>query len=177
MLLAWQSITPSQACPRLLQRDIVEVDVAAGTTGRVLATTPEEHGSGGWAGGLGGVAAQQVLTLGWWCCAEQQMHVENLPAVYPPHRPVIWLRVPAARQLRPEQCWLSARLASSVTTIHAAAARRIPCPAEPARRFNDGKVSPQGTLLVGRMHAKWRDGERGRLYRLDPGSRCAGVVY
>ena len=30
----------------------------------------------------------------------------------------------------------------------------------------------QGTLLVGRMHAKWRDGERGRLYRLDPGSRC-----
>ena len=51
------------------------------------------------------------------------------------------------------------------------------CPAEPARRFNDGKVSPQGTLLVGRMHAKWRDGERGRLYRLDPGSRCAGVVY
>ncbi len=44
-------------------------------------------------------------------------------------------------------------------------------PTEPARRFNDGKVSPQGSLLVGRMHAKWRDGERGRLYRLDPGSR------
>ncbi|PRW33693.1 SMP-30 gluconolaconase LRE domain [Chlorella sorokiniana] len=70
-----------------LERDIVEVDVGAGTTGRVLATTPEEHGT------------------------------------------------------------------------------------DPARRFNDGKVSPQGTLLVGRMHAKWRDGEHGRLYRLDPGSR------
>lgn len=40
-------------------------------------------------------------------------------------------------------------------------------------RFNDGKVSPQGTLLVGRMHSKWRDGQRGRLYRLDPGSRRA----
>ncbi|EFN53462.1 hypothetical protein CHLNCDRAFT_136730 [Chlorella variabilis] len=68
-----------------LARDIVEVDVAAGTTGRVLATTPEEHGVDG-------------------------------------------------------------------------------------MRFNDGKVSPQGTLLVGRMHCKWRDGQRGRLYRLDPGS-------
>ena len=40
-------------------------------------------------------------------------------------------------------------------------------------RFNDGKVSPQGTLVVGRMHSKWRDGQRGRLYRLDPG-RSAG---
>lgn len=40
-------------------------------------------------------------------------------------------------------------------------------------RFNDGKVSPQGSLVVGRMHSKWRDGQRGRLYRLDPGSRCA----
>eukprot|EP00887_Chlorella_sp_A99_P003203 scaffold9.g3203.t1 len=41
-------------------------------------------------------------------------------------------------------------------------------------RFNDGKVSPQGTLVVGRMHAKWREGQRGRLYRLDPG-RCAAA--
>ena len=38
-------------------------------------------------------------------------------------------------------------------------------------RFNDGKVTPQGTLLVGRMHAKWREGKRGRLYALDPGAR------
>ncbi|KAL4419560.1 hypothetical protein ABPG77_003586 [Micractinium sp. CCAP 211/92] len=37
-------------------------------------------------------------------------------------------------------------------------------------RFNDGKVSPQGSLLVGRMHSKWRDGNRGRLYALHPGS-------
>ncbi|GAB4813394.1 hypothetical protein N2152v2_000440 [Parachlorella kessleri] len=37
-------------------------------------------------------------------------------------------------------------------------------------RFNDGKVSPQGVLVVGRMHSKWRDGKAGRLYRLDPGS-------
>lgn len=68
-----------------LERDIVEVDVEAGTVGRVLATTPEEHG------------------------------VANC-------------------------------------------------------RFNDGKVSPQGSLLVGRMHSKWRDGQRGRLYALHPGS-------
>ena len=38
-------------------------------------------------------------------------------------------------------------------------------------RFNDGKVSPQGVFVVGRMHSKWRDGKAGRLYRLDPGSR------
>lgn len=44
-------------------------------------------------------------------------------------------------------------------------------------RFNDGKVSPSGTLLVGRMHSKWRDGNPGRLYRLDPGSRCASPVF
>ncbi|KAL6784993.1 hypothetical protein ACKKBG_A02000 [Auxenochlorella protothecoides x Auxenochlorella symbiontica] len=37
-------------------------------------------------------------------------------------------------------------------------------------RFNDGKVSPSGTLLIGRMSNKWRKGERGRQYRLDPGS-------
>lgn len=37
-------------------------------------------------------------------------------------------------------------------------------------RFNDGKVTPKGTLLVGRMSTRWRDGEPGRLYRLDPGS-------
>lgn len=74
-----------------LEREVVEVDVAAGTTGRVLATTPEAHG------------------------------VEGL-------------------------------------------------------RFNDGKVSPQGSLLVGRMHTKWREGKRGRLYRLDPGSSEFGEV-
>lgn len=68
-----------------LERDVVEVDVEAGTTGRVLASTPEEHGVAGY-------------------------------------------------------------------------------------RFNDGKVSPQGSLLVGRMHSKWRDGVRGRLYALHPGS-------
>lgn len=62
---------------------------------------------------------------------------------------------------------------------HARAPAMYPCAspslslprAEPARRFNDGKVSPAGSLLVGRMHAQWRDGQRGRLYRLDPGSR------
>eukprot|EP00884_Botryococcus_braunii_P012423 jgi/Botrbrau1/21181/Bobra.0061s0072.1 len=34
-------------------------------------------------------------------------------------------------------------------------------------RFNDGKASPAGTLVVGRMHAKWREGYRGRLYKLE----------
>lgn len=37
-------------------------------------------------------------------------------------------------------------------------------------RFNDGKVTPQGAFLVGRMHSSWRKGERGRLYALDPGA-------
>jgi hypothetical protein len=32
-------------------------------------------------------------------------------------------------------------------------------------RFNDGKASPEGVLVVGRMHAKWREGYRGRLYK------------
>jgi hypothetical protein len=34
-------------------------------------------------------------------------------------------------------------------------------------RFNDGKISPQGTLIVGRMHSKWRVGNPGTLYKLD----------
>lgn len=51
----------------------------------------------------------------------------------------------------------------------------LPCPWAPfyhadGYRFNDGKVTPKGTLLVGRMSTRWRDGEPGRLYRLDPGS-------
>ena len=32
-------------------------------------------------------------------------------------------------------------------------------------RFNDGKGSPGGAFIVGRMHASWRNGEQGRLYR------------
>lgn len=32
-------------------------------------------------------------------------------------------------------------------------------------RFNDGKGSPGGSLIVGRMHTNWRQGEPGRLYR------------
>lgn len=36
-------------------------------------------------------------------------------------------------------------------------------------RFNDGKVSPGGAFIVGRMHLKWRDGNRGKLYALRPG--------
>jgi hypothetical protein len=39
-----------------------------------------------------------------------------------------------------------------------------------ALRFNDGKVSPQGAFILGRMHSDWRKGERGRLYSLDPGA-------
>lgn len=37
-------------------------------------------------------------------------------------------------------------------------------------RFNDGKVSPQGTLMLGRMSSDWRSGGPGRVYRLEPGS-------
>jgi len=33
-------------------------------------------------------------------------------------------------------------------------------------RFNDGKVSPQGTFVIGRMHSKWRDGKKGAVYAL-----------
>ena len=32
-------------------------------------------------------------------------------------------------------------------------------------RFNDGKGSPGGAFIVGRMHSSWRNGEPGRLYR------------
>lgn len=34
-------------------------------------------------------------------------------------------------------------------------------------RFNDGKVSPKGAFIIGRLHAKWRDGHTGAVYRLD----------
>ena len=33
-------------------------------------------------------------------------------------------------------------------------------------RFNDGKASPGGVFIVGRMHMDWRNGQPGRLYRL-----------
>ena len=33
--------------------------------------------------------------------------------------------------------------------------------------FNDGKVSPRGAFVVGRLHSKWRDGHTGAVYRLD----------
>ena len=39
-------------------------------------------------------------------------------------------------------------------------------------RFNDGKVSPRGTLIVGRLHSKWRDGHAGAVYALDLPSRA-----
>ena len=32
-------------------------------------------------------------------------------------------------------------------------------------RFNDGKGTPGGELIIGRMHSKWREGTNGRLYR------------
>ena len=32
-------------------------------------------------------------------------------------------------------------------------------------RFNDGKASPGGVLIVGRMHMNFSEGEPGRLYR------------
>ena len=33
------------------------------------------------------------------------------------------------------------------------------------RRFNDGKASPGGVFLVGRMHLDFDDGQPGRFYR------------
>ena len=33
-------------------------------------------------------------------------------------------------------------------------------------RFNDGKVSPKGFFVVGRLHAKWREGNKGAVYAL-----------
>ena len=33
-------------------------------------------------------------------------------------------------------------------------------------RFNDGKASPRGTLVVGRLHSRWRDGLKGAVYAL-----------
>ena len=33
-------------------------------------------------------------------------------------------------------------------------------------RFNDGKVSPKGAFVIGRLHSKWRDGEKGAVYCL-----------
>lgn len=37
---------------------------------------------------------------------------------------------------------------------------------EEGMRFNDGKVSPQGTFIIGRMHSKWREGKKGAVYAL-----------
>ena len=51
-----------------LSRDIVEVDVAKGQpTGRVLATTPEDHGVGKWGAGQAGRGALDAQSgwVGW----------------------------------------------------------------------------------------------------------------
>ncbi|CAK0786567.1 hypothetical protein CVIRNUC_009780 [Coccomyxa viridis] len=34
-------------------------------------------------------------------------------------------------------------------------------------RFNDGKAAPGGAVIIGRMHADWRKGAPGRLYKID----------
>lgn len=40
-------------------------------------------------------------------------------------------------------------------------------PGLPAMRFNDGKASPQGCLVAGRLHSGWRDGHTGAVYVLE----------
>lgn len=35
-------------------------------------------------------------------------------------------------------------------------------------RFNDGKAAPGGAVIIGRMHADWRKGAPGRLYKWAP---------
>ncbi len=34
-------------------------------------------------------------------------------------------------------------------------------------RFNDGKATPQGVFIVGRMNRAWRDGQPGKLFAMD----------
>lgn len=38
-------------------------------------------------------------------------------------------------------------------------------------RFNDGKAAPGGAVIIGRMHADWRKGSPGRLYK------CAFLLW
>ena len=44
-------------------------------------------------------------------------------------------------------------------------------------RFNDGKAAPGGALIIGRMHADWRKGAPGRLYKYDPFPETLPFVY
>lgn len=34
-------------------------------------------------------------------------------------------------------------------------------------RFNDGKATPQGVFIVGRMNKAWREGQPGKLFAMD----------
>ena len=34
-------------------------------------------------------------------------------------------------------------------------------------RFNDGKATPQGVFIVGRMNRAWREGQPGKLFAMD----------
>ncbi len=43
-------------------------------------------------------------------------------------------------------------------------------------RFNDGKPSPTGILILGRMHSNWRADNPGRVYRLDWPAAGAGKL-
>jgi sugar lactone lactonase YvrE len=51
-----------------------------------------------------------------------------------------------------------------------------PAPDEPAIRFNDGKVSPDGRFWAGTMDAEKFSRPLGTLYRLDPDGTCHPMV-
>ena len=42
-------------------------------------------------------------------------------------------------------------------------------------RFNDGKAAPGGAVIIGRMHADWRKGAPGRLYKWGPPSPSMAI--
>jgi gluconolactonase len=43
-------------------------------------------------------------------------------------------------------------------------------------RFNDGKSSPDGKIICGYMHTKWREGNKGELYVLNNQSKLVPLV-
>lgn len=44
-------------------------------------------------------------------------------------------------------------------------------------RFNDGKATPQGVFIVGRLHRDWRGGQPGKVFALDlRGGSSFGLV-
>ena len=134
-----------------LGSNVVEVYVNERKTGRILAFV----GTGAHSRGVFPVCTH--------CLLEQVMSLPALPACCTRR-----CKGPLAPALCPAAPWCDCN-------------RVLPCtPADDnaeGTRFNDGKATPQGVFIVGRLHRDWRGGQPGKVFALDlRGGSSFGLV-